>query len=231
MNRFIVILLAVAMIGCASSRGFDRGSLRTQIEDQQVATEDEDKTAAEQRPRLRAPFNLAIYFAHPKSDRRYESSWKWKDEDKKLLLQISDDLKGKRILSNVFVLDDSALAGDDNKAVRMAASRAGADAVLIVNGVSSIDRYNNGYGITYLLLVTPFFVPGTEADCLVMINASMWDVRNPYLHLFADAEGSSRQTRPAFFINETYLIDSAKSVALAFVKNELTTRLITMHLR
>ena len=230
MKYFIILLLAVAITGCASSKGFDRGSLRAQIEDQQIAATADDITAVAPKP-LPTPFKLAIYFVQPKSDRRHESSWTWKEEEKDLLLQIGDDLKGKRILSNIFVLDDSALEGDGNEAVREAASRAGADAVLIVNGISSIDRYNNKYGITYLFLVTPFFVSGTEADCLVLINASMWDVQSKYVHMLADAEGSARQTRPAFLISETRIINDAKSSALTLLKNELTTRLIGMNVK
>jgi hypothetical protein len=228
MHRFIVLFLAVAITGCASSRGFDRGNLRTQINDQKVITDDDIKNTLELKPQLPAPFKLAIYFAPPKSDRRYERSWIWKGEDKEILLQIGAELKGKKIISDVFIVVDTTLEGDD-KAIRLAAARAGADAVLIVNGVGSIDRYNNAYGVTYVLLVTPFFVPGTIADGLVMMNASMWDVRNEYLYMTAEAEGSATQTRPAFFVNETHLINVAKSSALAFLKKEITTRLINMN--
>jgi hypothetical protein len=229
MRRFIILLLVVTITGCASSRGFDRGNLRAQIDDQKVITDDDIKKALELKPQLPAPFKLAIYFAPPKSGRHYERPWSWIGDDKETLLQIRAELKGKKVISDVFIIVDSTLEGDDNKAIRLAAARAGADAVLVVNGVGSIDRYNNAYGVTYFLLVTPFFVPGTEADGLVMINASMWDVRNEYLYLTVEAEGSAKQTRPAFFINETHIINVAKSSALTFLRNELTTRLINMN--
>lgn len=127
---------------------------------------------------------------------------------------MKSDLIIKNIISDIFVLSDSILEGTDNKAIRLAAARVGADAVLIVNGVSSIDRYNNALGGTYFLIITPFFVPGTVADGLVMINAAMWDVRNQYLYLSAEAEGTAKQTRPAFFIEESHVINEARSNAV-----------------
>ena len=74
-----------------------------------------------------------------------------------------------------------------------------------------------------------FFVPGTEADGLVMVYASMWDVRSQYLYMIAEAEGSAKQSRPAVLISETRLINDAKSEALASLKNELIDRLATMN--
>lgn len=228
MHQLIILLLVVALTGCASSRGFDRGNLRTQIADQYGTTEGDGNHAGEQKPHLRMPFKLALYFTPPKSDRRHERCWNWKAEDKELFLSMRAELKRNKVISDVSVIVDSMLGGDDNKAVRLAAARAGADAVLIVHGISSIDRYNNSYGITYILLVTPLFVPGTEADGLFMVNASMWDVRSNYLYMTAEAEGSAKQTRPAFLISESRITNVAKSSALTLLKNELTTRLLHM---
>jgi hypothetical protein len=216
------------MTACASSRGFDRGNLRTQITDQKVVTEEDIKKALELKPQLPAPFKLAVFFAPPKSGWRYGSSWTWTGEDKDVLLQMKADLIKKNILSDMFVLPDSIFEGTDNRAIRLAAARAGADAVLIVNGVSSVDRYNNGWGGTYILIITPFFVPGTIADGLVMINAVMWDVRNQYLYLSAEAEGTAKQTKPAFFINENHLINDARLNAVAALRKELLMRLDAM---
>jgi len=228
MHKYIVLFLIVTMTACASSRGFDRGNLRTQITDQKVVTEEDIKKALELKPQLPAPFKLAVFFAPPKSGWRYGSSWTWTGEDKDVLLQMKADLIKKNILSDMFVLPDSIFEGTDNRAIRLAAARAGADAVLIVNGVSSVDRYNNGWGGTYILIITPFFVPGTIADGLVMINAVMWDVRNQYLYLSAEVEGTAKQTKPAFFINENHLINDARSNAVAALRKELFMRLDAM---
>lgn len=232
MRKYFVLLFVItAMTACAPSRGFDRGDLRSKIADQKVVTEEDIKKALELKPQLPAPFKLAVYFAPPKSGLRYGISSNWMGEDKDALMQMRSDLIKKNIISDLVVLSDSILEGSDNKAIRLAAARAGADAVLVVNGVSSVDRYNNAWGGTYILLITPFFVPGTIADGLFMIHAAMWDVRNQYLYLSAEAEGTARQTYPAFFIKENHLISEARSNAVAALKKEVLLRLDAMSSR
>lgn len=138
------------------------------------------------------------------------------------------ELKNKNIVSDVFILNDSIVEGNDRKSIRFAAARAGADAVLIVQGTSDIDRYNNALGYSYILLVTPLFIPGTQVDGLFMINATMWDVRNEFLYMSAEAEGTAKQTQPAAFIDEKRIIKAAKADALGALKKELYAHLINM---
>ncbi len=228
MRNFVIALLILSVTACASSSGFDRGNLSSQMSVQKIVTEDDIQRAIELKPQLPAPFKLAIYLARPKANWRYESSWIWAGEDKAKLLEMGTELKNKNIISEVFIIGDSILEGTDNKAIRLAAARAGADAVLIVNGVGAIDRYNNVLGSTYILLVTQFFIPGTEIDSLVMLSASMWDVRNQYLYLSSEAEGSANESRPAFFAEESRVTKSAKANALAALKVELLNRLSSM---
>ncbi len=228
MHKYIVLLLAVTMTACASSRGFDKGHLRSQMVDQKVVTEDDIKNALELKPQLPTPFKLAVFFAPPKHNWRYGTSWNWTGEDKDSLIQVKEDLMNKNIISDMFVISDAIVEGIDIKAIRLAAARAGADAVIIVNGVSSVDRYNNAWGGTYFLIIPPFFIPGTVADGLVMLNAVMWDVRNQYLYMSAEAEGTARQVKPAFFIEENHLISEARANAVAGLKKEVLLRLTTM---
>lgn len=220
-----IILIVLAFTACAASRGFDRGSLRSQIADQKVITEDDIKNVLALKPQLPAPFKLAIYFTPPKSVGRHWSPWNWSGEDKDALLAIGPELKKRNILADVFVIPETILEGRGNKAIRLAAARAGADAVLIINGISEVDRYNNVLGPLYILLVTAFFIPGTEADALVMVDASMWDVRNQYLYCSAEAQATVKETRPAFFIKENRIIKAAKEEAIALLKKDVAERL------
>ena len=225
MKKYLVLLLVVTITACASSRGFDRSNLRNQMIDQKVVTEEDIKRALELKPQLPTPFRLAIYFAPPKSGSPRRNSWKWVGEDKDKVLEIAPELKNKKVISDVFVIPDSIVEGKDNKAIRLGAARAGADAVLIINGISDVDRYNNILGPLYIFLLTLVFIPGTEADALVMIDAAMWDVRNQYLYLSAEAEATAKETRPAFFVEESRVIKVAKTEALAALKKELEARL------
>jgi hypothetical protein len=225
MKRILTVILLLALAACASSRGFDRGSLRSQIADQKVITEEDIQKTLSLQPQLPSPFKLAIYFAQPKTNRYYGSLWNWRSEDKDTIIATSDALKSKGTINEAIVINEDIVEGNDNRAIRMAAARAGADAVLIVRGTSDIDRYNNTLGYSYALIVTPLFIPGTVADGLFMVTASMWDVRNQYLYLSSEAEGSARQTRPAVFIEEGQLIKAAKSDALTALSKEISVRL------
>lgn len=225
MRNIVTIMLLLSLAACASSRGFDRGALKSQVADQKVITEEDIQKTLNLKPQLPSPFKLAIYFAQPASTRYYGGLWNWRSEDKDAIKAATDALKtGDAVAETVFISED-IVEGHDNRAIRMAAARAGADAVLIVRGISDIDRYNNVLGYTYALILPPLFIPGTVADGLFMVTASMWDVRNQYLYLSAEAEGNSSQTRPAIFIEESQVIKAAKTDALAALSKELSARL------
>lgn len=225
MKYIFAALLVFMLTACASSRGFDRGTLRERISDQKQVTEEDIKKVLELKPQLPSPFRLAIYFRPPATAWRYGYAWSWLGEDKDTLLAIGSELKGKGTIADIFVISDYIVEGSDTKAIRLAAARAGADAVLIVNGVGDVDRYNNKLAYSYFLLITTFFIPGTDADALFMAHASLWDVRNQYLYLSAEGEGTAKDIKPAVFVDEKRIIKSAKSAALSNLKAELSSRL------
>lgn len=229
MKNFLIVMIICLLSACASSRGFDRGELRGQISESKVVTEEDIQNVLELKAQLPQPFGLAIFFSPPTNSGWHPNhSWNWTGDNKDLLLAIKKDLKDKGIVSDIFVINDSILEGSDLIAIRLAAARAGADAVLVVNGASAVDRYNNVLGLTYALLVTTYLIPGTVADGLVMVNASMWDVRNQYLYLSVEAEGIANQTLPANFIHEEELINDAKTHALNNLSKEISDRLKRM---
>ncbi len=229
MKYLLIVLSTLLLSACTSSRGFDRGELRSHIVEQKVVTEEDIQKVLELQPQLPRPFNLALYFSSPSQTRwRAEKSWNWSGEDKDVLLAVKQGLKDKGIVSDVVPLNDSILEGHDLKAIRLAAARAGADAVLVLHGVSDVDRYNNSLGMTYLLIVSAFFIPGTEANALFMVNASMWDVRNQYLYMSVETEGLEDEIRPAYFIDEEELLQDAKTTALDNLTKEISRRLERM---
>jgi hypothetical protein len=210
---------------CASRHGFDRETLRGKIFDQKQVKEEDIRSGPELKAQLTSPFKLAIYFTSSSANRRYGSTWNWLDEDKNTFLAIGAELKSKGIISDAFVFSDHIAEEGEIKAIRIAAARAGADAVLIVNGVGDIDRFNNTLGYSYVLLLPSLFIPGTQADGLFLVNASLWDVRNQYLYLSVVGEGNAKEIKPALYIDEKKILKSAKSAALAALRVELSSRL------
>jgi hypothetical protein len=222
---FQAILLMVLLIlpGCAS-KGFNREALLDQIGVQNPVTSDADiKEILSTKANLPKPFKLAVYFKQPIQKNFAKPKWRWTEHDKELVLGISEELKNEKIVSDVFLILGSLVSNDDLKSIRIAAAKHGADAVIVIDGTGEIDRYINNWGWTYLMLVTTLFVPGSESDALFMTNAAMWDVRNEYLYLTAEAEGKTQNTHiAAFGESNEQLFEKAKTTALQNLKTEVS---------
>ncbi len=217
MRTILVVMLALVLAACSSApRSFEGSGLYRTAPEQKVVVEDDIKHAFALKPQLPAPFRLAVYFKP-----NYDRSWQWRGEDKDRLLQMGAELKGKKIISDMIVLQDDLVEGGDRRAVRLAAARAGADAVLMVNGDGNVETSSNPLSLTYVLIVPYLLAPGTQADGLFVARATMWDVRNQYLYLAAEAEGTARQTRPGYFIEEAELVKAAKGDAIAALTKRL----------
>lgn len=233
--KFIFTALGIILLflesGCASSNGFNRPELRTQLEPKAVITENDIQQAFDAKPQLPKPFKLVVYFRETRAvPFRYMPYWdlSWKPEDKDRFIKQLDKLTKLGEVSEIILLNDSVVEGQDNKALRLAAARTGADAVLICSAAADIDRYNNKLGPTYALIAPCFFIPGTEINALVMMNATMWDVRNNYLYLSVEAENTLHKTVPAIYNNEQLMINDAKPAALDALSREVISRLKTM---
>jgi len=223
MNKIITIALALLLAACASSSGFNRDYLRSSLEkDKPEVTDDEIRKALEASAQLPKPFKLAVY------TRLHTYNVNWSEEDKNELEILEKNLRAAGVVSDVVYLNSSMIEGESHAAIRLAAAHTGSDAVLIVHGAGTIDRYNNVLGASYILLVTPLFVPGTVTDGLFMLGASLWDVRNQYLYLSAEAEAEATKTAPGFLLDDKAVLDEAKSKSVRLLRKELEYRLMSM---
>jgi len=226
MKRYVlkcVIFLGVAlsMTGCATSQGFNRQVLSTQIQEQEL-----DEVLA-LKPQLSFPFKLAVYFNHP-PEGSWSQQWQWRVQDKEILLAMEEELQARRIISEMVVITGPEMTGTNLGAIRVAAARHSADAVLVITGIADIDDYNNLLAMTYVGLVTALFVPGSEIDALFMVNAILWDVNNQFLYFAAEAEGTSHQMRPPILIRESLAIENAKRRAVPLLYDELIKKMETL---
>ncbi len=228
MRIAFIVPLVLATSACASSAGFDRGALHSEVTEQVVVTEADIQRALDAKPQLPSPFRLAIEFVPAREPQYGEALWGWRQADKQVVVDAMAALKSRGIVSDAFVIDPGTVEGANNRAIRLAAAHAGADAVLVVRGAGRTDRYNNALGITYVALVTALFIPGTTTDALFVTNASLWDVRNQYLYLSSEAEGTASQTRPGAWVNERSVVSEAQADALAALAKDVAARLASM---
>lgn len=228
-NRLLCLALISALLlfgGCATSRGFDRGSLGKTLNKDIEISDAEIERVLSLKPQV-TPFKLGVYF-NPLKSNPYGSKTYWTGEDKALLDQLGEKLIKDGVISQYVPIVTSTVGDFDLKSVRLAAARHGVDAVLVINGVSDIDRYNNNLGVTYILLVTAAFVPGTVTDSLFLSNATLWDVKNEYLYLTAEAEGTARTNRPALATKENQVAKEAKRLAVEELTQQLYKNISSM---
>lgn len=220
-----------SLIGCSS--GFNRTEIAKELNSgpydfsvkqaQDTIGAEDIRSAFELKPQLKFPFKIAIRFV-PSSD----GFWRWTDEDKKRLETWSRKLKKRGIVSDVFLLSDIVVRDESLSGLRLAAAQHGADTLLIVKAATDLDRYTNPSALFYLTLVGCFLAPGSHLDGLMVIKGAMYDVRNEYLYLTAEAEGESKSWGPLAFIDEKKVFKKAKSKALASFGNELIQRISTL---
>lgn len=207
---------------CTMSKGFHRDSLRSELNDKIEVTDAEIQKALSLRPQLPLPFTVGVFFKEPDNQNRWTNPpWHWTDEDKEKVLATAQKLKEGGQVSKVFVISPSVVSGTDLKNLRLAAAQHGADALLVVSGAQDTDSYHNSWSWTYLALATMLFVPANQVDVLFMARAALWDVRNQFLYMTAEAESTKSQTRPAASIDEREALADAKKESVDKLAGEI----------
>jgi hypothetical protein len=221
------ILWLLLPTSCAS-KGFNRGDLKDQIAvTKPEFTSSEISDAFNKKPNLPKAFKLAVYFKSPSlpsnsSHKLSSVDWRWTEQDKEILETIAAELKKDGVVSDVFPIMSSLVADEDLKSLRLAAAKHQADALLVISGAGQTDRYINNLGWTYALILPALFIPGSEADTLFVTNAALWDVRNEFLYLTAEAEATTNKSYiAAFGKQDKELINEAKTSSLIQLKSEL----------
>lgn len=236
MRAVVVAVLAVMLTGCAASKGFDRGTLRNSLGE--ITTDQDIENVLALKPQLPTPFKLAVYLNNESwnAKRRF-----WNDEEKNDLLTYGNRLKEAGIVSDIYVISEDIVPGprhsgyvrasdrDTLKDLRLGAARYGADALLVITDVSSVDRYNNPSALLYWTIIGAYVIPGTHSDALVMMRSSLWDVRNGYLYATQDAEGMGKRVGPALVTEDVDSVYAAKKMAIADLGKKLTDRLIQLN--
>lgn len=236
MRTVVIAWFLVMLTGCAASKGFDRSTLKDSLG--QVTTSPDGHEIRGLKPQLPAPFTLGVYLNGTGSNDKGRS---WTDEERNDLLTYGNQLKEAGVVSHVYFISNDdvpnhrstgsvdATDGETLGDLRSGAARYGADALLVITDVSSVDRYNNASALLYWTIVGAYLVPGTHSDALVMMRSSLWDVRTGYLYATQDAEGFSRRTGPAFMTHDVDSVYGAKKMAIADFGRKLTDRLIQLN--
>ncbi len=215
MTRYLTILLVFLLGGCGSS-GFDRGAMRTALGLAETETARHTSTRAHtDLPSPPNPLRLALYFVERDMPTlQHIRKAEWMSPDKDALIKRLTPLRNEGLVEEIVLLADSTIRGHDVHKIRQAAARYDADVVLIMEGVGTVDRYNNGYAAWYPTLIGAYLAPGTVSEALFMISGSLWDARTERLYATHLAEGRSKLVGSAALLEDGQSVMQAKAAAL-----------------
>lgn len=226
----LMILLSLALsVGCTSSHGFDRAAMTHVLQIQ--GPSGEDHAPVNQGPSLSPPFRLGVFFVHHDfPNHRSLRTVEWLTADREQLLHGMASLRDQKQLTDIFVLMDSTVQAGNIDGIRQAGARYGADAVLIVGGAGSIDRYNNRYAWLYPTLIGVYLAPGTEIAALVIATGSLWAVRSEWHAPIPTVEGASKVRGSAVLVDDRAALREAKQQAIRALSARIVDQLrLWMH--
>jgi hypothetical protein len=145
-----------------------------------------------ERSKLSHPYSMAVYFL-PATEK--DQNWKWERSEKDKFLSGLEKEKGT---SRVFELINTSGPVTELSDLRYMAAQQGADTLLLVRGLAHSESKLNGKAASYILLVPMAVVNGNTVDSNFTAQAVLWDVKRPYVHLGAEAEGDWEMQRPLF---------------------------------
>ena len=223
----LALLFSVACAACTEARGLNRHILQDSFHDHpEVATDRDIAATMAVQATLPTPYRLAIYFKHRDFPSRPAlQRVDWVSSDGARVQRSLEPVQEEGILQRTFLLANSTVQGNTLRDIRLAAARYNADAILIIDGASAFERYNNGHAWWYATGIGTYFADGTECHALFMMEGTLWDVRTGYLYGTQTSEGETTLIGPAPSLNNRAAVAEAKDVAMARFGRELADML------
>ena len=231
MARLHLLVFTLFLGACGGSVGFQQPAPRTagRAATAPEVNDDEVQRAFALKAQLPRPYRLGVLFRDPPAADREASEWRWAVEHRARLVKALEALEGQGEIDAVITIARATVVGDDLQAIRVAAARQGVDAVLVVSGYDAVERGENGWATTYLAVLPMLFAPGTELRVDFTTHAELWDVRNEYLYLAAEAEARAEQSRALPYIDVEEASAEARDASLELLVRELEKRFARLH--
>ena len=227
MNLLLALTFLIALSACTGARGLNRHILQESFHDNpEVATDRDIAATMATQATLPTPYRLAIYFKHEDFPSRPAlQRVDWGSSDGARVQRALDAVQEEGILQRTFLLANSTVQGNTLRDIRHAAARYNADAILIIDGASAFERYNNSHAWWYATGIGAYFAHGTESHALFMVEGTLWDVRTGALYGTQTAEGETTLIGPAPSLDDKAAVAEAKDVAMTRFGRELADTL------
>lgn len=215
-TRWLLPVLFVTLSACSTSQGFDRAGMQDALHQRLTFIgEPEPKTSPTKHPSFAEPFRLGLYFVRTEFPTRQSlHTITWLSAEKDALVQRLSPLRDDRIVSEIVVLADPTVLTLTRQELRQASLRYGIDALVVIDGIGSIDRYNNAYAYLYPTIIGAWLAPGTVSDALFVISGRLWDMRADALGNRQTAEGQAQTIGAAVLVEDADVLNEAKHRAI-----------------
>lgn len=137
MKKILVGLLFLVVCGCASMKNFQADSLRENLSSVPVVDSEEVEKVLAKRAQLPKPFQLDVYFKQPTVQGEAEGGlWsRWSSAEREKIFAVLEKLPREEVKA---VFPISSIGEETVCGIRAAATRQGADAVLIISGSGEV---------------------------------------------------------------------------------------------
>jgi len=225
MKKMIAILwIGASAVGCSSPFSRDEMSAALQ-EERKLFTDDDDVAKIEQlKPQIKAPFRLAVAPLIQVTGRYWYEPRGMMEGEREEIAAWGEKLKQEGILSELLVIPNMLMdfgvtrnGASYVKAVRVAAARLQADAVLFLRCVTDTESTANPLAFLDITIVGMFLIPGHHRDALTILEGMVIDNRNQFLYFASSAEGTGTATAPlAMFERGDAVAESRRNALKAF---------------
>ncbi len=219
------VIAILLLSGCATKKGFNRSEMTGAVQENQpfLAPNMTVEQIGQLKARIHYPLRLAV--APPIIS--YGRGWigrevkAWTAEETREIESWAVPLKKAGIISDLiilpaFLLDECKNDQSDciQRASRTAAARAQADALLLIDLASAVDKYTNQASLLDVTIVGLWLIPGHHRDALTIAEGAMIDIRSEYVYTFARGEAEEKTVRPYIYADSWKAVKPSRLGAL-----------------
>lgn len=226
---FMVFLMLAVGVGCSSQR-YMREDFQKKIGLVSPHYDEHNiQKIFEKKVNLPKPFTIAVYFkSPPQTDGG--GTWRWTLKDKTKFVEKMREAVSPEVVSNIFIMENNANNSADLKDLRLSAAQYGADAMMVVQGVTDTHRTRTPWASSYVLVLPALFVNGNQVQTYFNMQASLWDVRNEMLYLTMSSEGDDLEKYPAALWKEDAVyMEKTKQMALSNMVQDMQKNLSALN--
>lgn len=225
-DSVIPVIVMLLLAGCATKKGFNRGEMTSAAQASHQLFLSSNLTV-EQIERLKSQVHLPVKLAVAPPIISYGGGWgsremnTWNPDETREIESWAMSLKRAGVISDLVILPALLLEqcqGDDQGCVqricRSAAARMQADALLLINLSTAVEKYTNQASLLDVTIVGMWLIPGHHRDALTIAEGVMIDNRNEYLYAHARGEAEEKTVRPFMYANSWKAVRPSRLRAL-----------------